>query len=230
MTIQLYELCGSDENHVFSPHCWKTRMSLAHKGLEFSSVATPFTKIPEIEGGITKTVPLIKDGEKLVQESYEIAKYLDQAYPDRPSLLGGSSGEKLTRFVIAWAQSQLHPLVGALAMKDIHDLLDDVDQTYFRQSRETMIKTTLEALHDGRDVKVSMLVNALMPLKLTLSQQPYIGGETPLFADYVVFGTLQWLRMTCTIPVLPQEGEVAEWFERLLDMYDGLGRAARAAA
>ena len=230
MAITLYELCGADENQLFSPHCWKTRMSLAHKGLDFQSLPTAFTEIPKIEGGITKSVPVIKDGDKVLSDSYEIAKYLDAAYSDTPSLFAGDGGLALTNFVINWSQSQLHPLIGALAMKDIHDILDDVDQAYFRKSREAMIKMSLEDLHNARDAKVEVLNKTLLPLKLMLKGQPYIGGDNPLFADYVVFGALQWMRMTCTISVLPNEGDVADWFDRLLDMYDGMGRSAKAAA
>ena len=230
MTITLYELCGADESHLFSPHCWKTRMSLAHKGLDFHSVSTAFTEISNIESGATKSVPLIKDGDTVLGDSYEIAKYLDVTYPDTPSLFGGDGGMALTNFVINWSQSQLHPLIGALAMKDIHDILADVDQAYFREDREAKIKMTLEQLHDGREAKVEMLNKALLPLKLVLKSQAYIGGDAPLFADYVVFGALQWMRMTCTISVLSNEGDIADWFNRLLDMYDGMGRSAKAAA
>ena len=229
MTITLYELCGADENQLFSPHCWKTRMSLAHKGLDFKSNPKAFTEIPGIEGGATKTVPLIRDGNTVLADSFEIAKYLENAYPNTPTLFGGDGGIALTNFIINWSQSQLHPLIGALAMKDIHDILADVDQAYFRKDREAKIKMTLEALHDGREAKVEMLNKALLPLKLMLKTKPYIGGQAPLFADYVVFGALQWMRMTCTISVLPKEGDVADWFNRLLDMYDGMGRSAKAA-
>ena len=45
MTIDIYELCGADEELLFSPHCWKTRMSLAHKGLDYTVIPTPFTKV-----------------------------------------------------------------------------------------------------------------------------------------------------------------------------------------
>ncbi len=230
MAIILYELCGADKSHLFSPHCWKTRMSLAHKGLDFNTVPTAFTEVPKIEGGATKIVPLIRDVETVVGDSYEIAKYLEKAYPDTPSLFGGDGGVALTNFIINWSQSQLHPLIGGLAMKDIYDILADADQKYFREDREAKINMTLEQLHDGREAKVEMLSKALLPLKLMLKSQPYIGGATPLFADYVVFGALQWMRMTCTIDAMPAEGEITDWFDRLLDMYDGMGRSAKAAA
>ena len=44
MARQLYELCGSDPQRVFSPFCWRSRMALAHKGLEFESIPWRFTE------------------------------------------------------------------------------------------------------------------------------------------------------------------------------------------
>ncbi len=70
----------------------------------------------------------------------------------------------------------------------------------------------------------------LKTLDLMLKQQPFIGGETPLFADYVVFGAMQWARTTAKTDVLPKGTPSADWFDRLLDMYDGEGRKVPAAA
>ena len=66
MTILLYELVGHDAARPFSPHCWKAAMALAHKGLDFESVPTPFTAVPSVEGGVSKIVPVIRDGDKTV--------------------------------------------------------------------------------------------------------------------------------------------------------------------
>lgn len=38
-----------------------------------------------------------------------------------------------------------------------------------------------------------------------LKVQPFIGGEGPLFADYIVFGALQWLRTTAGTKVLEED-------------------------
>ncbi len=225
----LYELCAADESHLFSPHCWKARMALAHKGLEFDTVATPFTGIAAIEDGSFKSVPVLRDGDTVLVDSFEIALYLEKKYPDRPSLFGGEGGITLCRFVASWSQSQLHPAIGALAMKDIHDILAPVDQKYFRTKRQSQFGITLEELHGMRDGRAGNVNKALLPLKLMLKGQKFIGGETPLFADYIVFGALQWMRMTCTLDALASEGEVQEWLERLLDMYGGMGRKAKTA-
>ena len=73
MTILLYDLVGADPRRPFSPHCWKVAMALAHKGLDFRSVPTPFTAVPTVEGGASKTAPVIRDGEKTVADSFDIA-------------------------------------------------------------------------------------------------------------------------------------------------------------
>jgi glutathione S-transferase len=94
MTILLYDLVGEDASRPFSPHCWKTTMSLAHKGLDYRRVPTPFTLVPAVEGGASKTVPVIRDGDTVVADSFAIALYLDEAYPERPSLFGGEAARR----------------------------------------------------------------------------------------------------------------------------------------
>jgi glutathione S-transferase len=63
-----------------------------------------------------------------------------------------------------------------------------------------------------------------------LGRQHFIGGDTPLFADYIVFGPLQWARVTSPAKLLAEDDPVAAWFGRCLDLYGGLGRKMPAAA
>ena len=230
MTIDIYELCGADEELLFSPHCWKTRMSLAHKGLDYTVIPTPFTKVATIEGGENRKVPVIRDGETVVEESYEIAKYLDRTYPDTPSLFNGEGCEALTQFIISWSMTQIHPNVAKLCLLDIHNTLAPEDMAFFRTTRENLFGCTLEEFDAKFPKNNEALLAALAPLENMLGRQNFLGGDAPLFADYVVFGSLQWLRTTCQIDHLPKEGNVADWFNRLLDMYDGMGRKAKTAA
>ena len=229
MTIKLYELCSADETNLFSPHCWKTRLSLAHKGLDFETVPTPFTAVATLEGGENRKVPVMRDGDTVVEESYQIALYLDEKYPDTPSLFAGEGSKALTQFVISWSQSQVHPIIARMALMDIHDRLAPADQAFFRTTREKLFGMTLEQFSEKMAATPDDLKKVLFPLENMLARQDYIGGEGPLFADYVVFGPLQWLRTVQGEAGLPQEGKVADWFHRLLDMYDGHGRQVAAA-
>lgn len=230
MTRILYALCGSDRSRHFSPHAWKTVLSLKHKGLDFETAPVAFTQIPVIENAATKTVPLLKDGTHLVNDSFDIALYLEHAYPDAPSLFGGKGGEAMARFVESWSQTTLHTTLMRIILLDIHDRLDPVDQAYFRTSREARLGTTLEAFVEANgQAELNSLAGKLEPLRTTLKRQPFLGGETPLFADYIVFGGLQWARITSPKTLLSDGDPVKDWFERCLDLHDGAGRSVTAA-
>lgn len=199
-------------------------MSIAHKGLDFTRVPTAFTAVPNIEDGVSKTVPVIRDGERVVRDSFDIAVYLDEIYPDRPTLLGAAAGVALSRFVESWTMLTIHPFVGSVALMDIHDRLGPDDRSYFRSSREQRMGRRLEDVVVNRDQKIEGFLKTLAPLRTTLDRQPFLGGQSPLFADYIVFGAFQWLRVTCPMPVLPADDPVTAWFERCLDLHGGIAR------
>jgi len=230
MSIVYYELVGEDERRPFSPHCWKVALALAHKGLASETIPTRFTEIAGIENGATKTVPLIRDGERVVRDSFAIALYLEETYPDRPTLFGGEGGKAMARFVERWSQLTLHSFIGQAALMDIHDLLGREDQAYFRESREARFGKPLEEVPADREAKLVEFRAALEPLRTLFWHQPFIGGEAPLFADYVVAGALQWARVASPFPFIAPDDPVAEWFGRCLDLHDGLARRVPAAA
>ncbi|WP_355646822.1 glutathione S-transferase C-terminal domain-containing protein [Janthinobacterium lividum] len=58
-----------------------------------------------------------------------------------------------------------------------------------------------------------------------LAKQPWLGGAQPLFADYILFGVLQWARITVPTPLLPIDDPVSTWFERCLDLHGAIGRS-----
>ena len=224
MTIRLYELVGSDPERPFSPHCWKTAMSLAHKGLEWESVPTSFTQIASVPGeaGI---VPVIEDASgETIADSFAIALYLEERYPDRPSLFKGDGGKAMARFVENWVQTQVHSILGMAALLDIHDALEPDDRAYFRKSREARFGAPLEQTREKGQGQLPSLTPRLGPLRWTLKQQPFIGGQSPLFADYIVFGAFQWMRAISPVRYLEADDPVSDWFERCLDLHGGIGR------
>jgi glutathione S-transferase len=230
MPTILYELCGRDPDQLFSPHCWKVRMALAHKGLPFESRPTPFTKIAAIAGGFSRTVPVLDDNGRLVRESFDIALYLERTYPDRPSLFGGPGGEAMARFVERWTQFSVQAPLLRLIVADIHGVLDSEDQTYFRRSREERLSARLEDIQADRNDRLAAFRETLRPLRETLAVQPFIGGSGPLFPDYVVFGALQWARVASPFKLLAEDDLVLDWFQRCLALHDGLGAKTKAAA
>lgn len=230
MTIRLYELVGADARRPFSPHCWKVVFALAHKGLEAERVPARFVEIADIENGVSNTVPVLCDGDTVLRGSFDIALYLEDAYPDRPTLFGGEGGKAAARFVERWSHLTLHSFIGRAALVDIFRLLGPEDQAYFRASREKHFGKALEAVPDGREEDLVSFRASLEPLRTLFWHQPFIGGEGPLFADYIVAGALQWARVTSPFPFLEPDDPVAEWFERCLDLHGGVARRVPQAA
>lgn len=230
MTVLLYDLVGRDPARPYSPHCWKVAMALAHKGLDFESVPTTFVEVPKVEGGVSRTVPVIRDGDAVVANSFQIALYLDEAYPDRPTLFGGEGGKAAARFIERWSQLTIHTYLGAAALMDIYACQDQDNRAYFRESREARFGKKIEEVPATRDAELAGFRASLEPLRSMLGYQPFIGGQSPLFADYIVFGAFQWVRVTSPYPFLDADDPVAGWFERCLDLHGGLARKIAAAA
>lgn len=230
MTILLYDLVGRDSTRPFSPHCWKVAMALAHKGLDISTVPTRFLEVPAVEGSVSKTVPVIRDGETVLADSFAIALYLDEAYPDRPTLFGGEGGKAMARFIERWSQVTIHPYVTTAAIMDLHAMQDAENAVYFRQSREQRLGKRLEEVKAAREAGLGNFRASLEPLRSMLSYQPFIGGAAPLFSDYIVFGAMQWARIASPYQLLDDGDVVAQWFARCLDLHGGLGRKIAAAA
>jgi len=227
---RLYDLCGRDAELRFSPYCWRAKMALGHKGLDFETVPTPFLGVAAIEPDVVRTVPVLDDHGVRVRDSFDIAVHLEHAYPDRPPLFAADGGLAAARFMESWAATALHPPIMRLIIVDIHDQLDDPDQAYFRSSREARFGRTLEEVQAEAGPAIEDVSKALAPVRRTLEYHPWLGGEAPGFVDYIPFGTLMWLTVIHGHLPLPPEDPVASWFSRCLDLNEGLARRARIAA
>jgi glutathione S-transferase len=224
MSLKLYELVGTDPARPFSPFCWRTRMALAHKGLSAESIPWCFTEKTAIASHNSEKVPVLVDGEKSVADSWAIANYLEDTYPDRPSLFGGEGGRALSRMMNWWGDVSVVGGMFPLIVADIPPHLKPVDAEYFRKTREARFGKPLEEVVAGREKTVEGFRKALEPMRLTLKSQPYLGGKAPNYADYIVFGAFQWARVVSTFKLLAEDDPVYAWRNRLLDAFDGMAR------
>jgi len=226
MTITLYELRGADDRR-FSPYCWRTRMALAHKGLEAVYEPCRFGEKGKFAFSGHDRMPVLTDGAKTIPESWDIACYLDDAYPDRPSLFGGAIGRAEARFFNEWSPALQGPIL-RMVVKDIHDHIEPADRPYFRQSREQRMGKTLEALHEARESNRPALEAACAPLRAVLATQPFFCGDRAAYADYIVFGGFQFARSISPLRLLEPGDALYDWRSRMLDLHGGLGRSVTA--
>ena len=97
-------------------------MSLAHKGLDFRSVPTPFTsKSPAVEGGVSKTVPVIRDGDASRQPIPSTSRSIwTRPIPIGRHCSAAKAARRSARFIERWSQMTIHPYLGAPRLMDIH--------------------------------------------------------------------------------------------------------------
>ena len=221
MVMKLYELCGKDEARRFSPFVWRTRLALAHKGLAFEGIPWRFTDKEAIAFTGQGKVPVLVDGDNSVFDSWEIALYLDKTYADRPRLIP-EGAEGLMRTFNTWADTQYHSHVRPLVLMAIMDALDEKDATYFRETREALFKVPLEEVA-GPDplAHLPAFRNCLQPVRATLSQSAFMGGEAPNYADHIVMASIMWIKTVTPLALFTADDPLFDWCNRMLAQYDG---------
>ena len=227
MTMILYDLACEDTRVRFSPHCWKVRMALAHKGLEAECVPWHYMQKDLIKDSWQGAVPVLQHQGKMLADSWNIACYLEQSFPDTPSIFGAGEGLKpYAKFINHWVDAELLHAIGRLIVTDIHANISPDDRAYYRRTREQRWGQTLEAFTQDRDNTVHDLRKLLEPLRSTLSTQPFLAGDHPAYPDYCVFGYFMWARTVSGFELLDDHDPINSWRDYLLDAFDGLARKA----
>ncbi|MEM9388229.1 MAG: glutathione S-transferase N-terminal domain-containing protein [Pseudomonadota bacterium] len=219
MPRKLYELAN-----VESPFVWRTKYALAHKGLLYESERLPFTQISAGfgEGGFKKVPVLVEEDGEEIQDSWTIAKHLDAAYPQAPTLLG--DGLERAQSLESLLGETAFPGFFPLFIKDIHDGLGQADSVYFRESREARFGDTLEALSTDRETRLPQAREALAPLRAELANAQWLHGESPGYGDYIWLAFFAWLKGCATCAPLADHDPLAAYAERGFALYDGIAQ------
>lgn len=251
MTVRLYELAGRGDVKI-SPHCWKSVYAAFHKQLEFERVGVGFFEKDRIAFSGQKLVPVLEDGATVVSDSWAIAVYLEQAYPDRPSLFGGEIGRGVSKFVNDWTNAVQIFAFRRLFILDAYDIVKPEEQAHYRATREARFSAeqddlqpdvetaafdapaphggygggyggTLEEMQADRDVRIHDARRLLEPVRTVLERQPFLAGESPAYADYSVLGPFIWAKSVSAYPLLEPDDPIYAWRERMYRLFDGLG-------
>ena len=220
--VRLYELALEDGRSA-SPFVWRIRYALAHKGIPFETVYLGFTEIPAACGGKFKTVPILEHADTTLAESWDIAEYLDRAFPQLPLLFNTPAEHSLVRFMDSWFMNDVLRKMFRLYVKDVHDAARPEDRPYFRESREKNMKgKTLESFTADRATYLPAIRTALAPLRTHLQKFPFLGGSAPNFADYIALGGFYWAASAGTLPLLEREDSLRDWLDRGFNLYGGI--------
>ena len=163
--LRLYELVLEDGRSA-SPFVWRIRYALAHKRIAHECVSLDF-----------------EHGHTAMAESWDIAEYLDRAFPEQPPLFSSPAERSMIRLFDYWfLAGVVRPLLPVYVL-DVHNAARPVDRPYFRESREARFGSTLEAFSADRRARLPAIREALSPLRRQLDTQAFLGGDAPNYAD-----------------------------------------------
>ena len=192
MTITLYELSGADRNLRFAPHCWKSKLAL---------------------------VPVITDGDEVINDSWVIAEYLEATYPNGPSLFASDEAREKAKSFHQWATTILSKHIPGIILLDLYNVIADQDKEYYRHTREERIGTSLEEFAAAPEKHIQGLQAELAYVRELLANQNYLGGDKPDYSDICLLGTFLWIATCGTTDFLEKDDVVYAWYQRVLNDY-----------
>ncbi|KAI9298095.1 hypothetical protein K502DRAFT_339667 [Neoconidiobolus thromboides FSU 785] len=230
MRLKVYDLVDHTDGVNFSSFGWRVRLCLKHKDLLFEKVDLTFhqiqTEIPKISNNKWKLTPLLVDDDEVVANSRDIAEYLEDKYSDRPLLF--PNGKEYSFFLENYISTHMGKLFN-LCVLHIYDNLHGEDKVYFKNLRETQFNKPLEQIAEEPGPIYLQIFNALKPFISTLKTYKYLEGETVTYSDYLLFGTLQWVRILAPIHfdnIIGMEAQASEdtpvllaWFNSIAHLY-----------
>lgn len=227
--ITLYDLVFQEDRRP-SPFCWRAKFAMAHKGLEWTEVPVGFTEKDRIAFADSKLLPVIKDDETAVKDSWAIACYLDKAYPGK--LLFANEQERLAaQLANGWVDVAVNGALFPLVVGDLVERVRPEDKAYIIESRGKRLGTTDFAAFQAkaREKGVAAFGVALEPARRVLREYKFLGGASPNYADYALFGTFMWAYSVSPLALLQADDPVHGWRERMFDQLGGLARKAKPA-
>ncbi|KAG0708473.1 hypothetical protein DFH29DRAFT_892774 [Suillus ampliporus] len=212
--IILYDIPSIVQGQPWSPNAMKTRYCLTFKGLPFETVWVEYPKIkPFYEQNSlaptalramkgtpmpVHTLPVIMDPNtnRFISDSFAIAQYLDEQYPDTPKVLPYGTAALVHVFDTTF----LNTTRGTIKMATVKGA-----QKLNPESREFYIRTRTErfgipweqfALPEKREEQWNILRAACNTVDgwYAKSSGQFILGDTPCFADFIVAGRFKWMQ------------------------------------
>lgn len=191
-------------------------MSLIFKGLPYK---TEWVEYPDIEptlkrlgapptgikpdGSDAYTLPAIYDDSTKVyiSDSWKIAEYLDETYPDTPRLFPSGTKAAIDLFQYHFSHSLFKHILHAVIAPTCHTL-NPRSEEYFRRTREATFKCKIEEIAPAGpkgDEVWALVKEGLSTLSQVLSKngpdaQFYLNDQFS-YADAIVVSFLEWAKI-----------------------------------
>ncbi|KAH8826404.1 hypothetical protein DL96DRAFT_1556863 [Flagelloscypha sp. PMI_526] len=206
--ITYYDIPSTLPGVVWSPNTPTIRLALEHKGIPFETKWVEFPDIKNISiqagspptgnyihGADYYTCPFVHDTktDRVVSNSWNIVRYLDETYPDTPRLVPeGLNG--LMKLFLDEANAKLMPGFAAFNLSKTGEILNPVSRKFFLDTRPELIGISLAEL----DAKANWdnVKKSLDWLEGVIEENKkggqYIVGDQRTYADIYVGTKMRW--------------------------------------
>ena len=229
LKLYQYEIC---------PYCCKVKAVLDYKKIPYEKIeVNPMTheELAGVPGAMEyDKVPVLVDGDKVVFESNDIIRYLDQKFPNRSIVAKGNLPEDEKRRAqqdgwIRFADDELVQILPANIYRNIPEALNSFKyitkigkfprwKRYYLALGGAIAMTIVakkgikkRGIADPRKA----LQESLQKLSAGLSGKKFLGGDTPDISDLVCAGILSSVREMKVWPFIAAQKAIAEWYQRV---------------
>jgi glutathione S-transferase len=216
MTLYLYDMSNSAGVSA-SPYAYRIHEALHLLSLPYETELLSFSQVARKFSRTHKTVPVLVDGDREIGDSWVIATHLAENHDPDTLLFGGAQGYPLVRFITRWVDASIMGAVNRIIVKDLHDGLQQADQASYRDKQETRYGESLEALHLTRGDGLTDFQVSLYPARQAIKENPYLGGDSPTYADFTLHSVFRWSRLTSEFELLRSDDRLHSWIRRMDD-------------
>lgn len=171
-------------------------------------------------------LPVLKDGDHYVPDSWDIAVYLEKKVPS-PSIFPGGIAEHENFREYVKVELQVNVLKWLLPQ--VPAILDERGAEYFKRTREQKFGQTLEEVSKGGDEKFLPLLKDKMTrvFHALKDSEAYIFGKDFGYADCLILGLCHWINRVdsgkfLTFLELDDQGRFTAWHKRCEPYYPRL--------
>jgi glutathione S-transferase len=214
--IEVYDLTGANDVR-FSPFCARTKAALRYKNLDYRTIPIRFCDKDKLAFSNQDRVPVIKAHDTVVADSWKIAEYLEEQYPEA-KLFPGLGMKEACRFFNMYIDNTLHPALFPVIVGDIFEKIEPVDRAYFRENREARLGATLEDIVAKRDEFRPRLKAVLADVEAVALGHEYL-FEILTYADVSLFGTFTFATRMSDEPLFDSAPSLAKWWERMQERF-----------
>ncbi|VDB96815.1 unnamed protein product [Peniophora sp. CBMAI 1063] len=196
----------------WSPNVYKTSAALNIKGLPFKRVWVDFKDVagvlsklgvpPHKTGNLQYTCPTIYDPatKRAIMDSQEILTYLEEQYPEKPSLFPAHTRALQVAFIDNILPRLLMNVAPTLTL-DLYGLVIEESRPYFREARARDFGIPIEQVMSHGDARAknlsafqSVLEDVLKWMAANGEGAPYVTGDVPSNADLYFAGVLVFIK------------------------------------